>query len=67
MGFLKRFYDICLSPKKQRLAEEAFGIDVDHIDASSSSGITDEDLLTYSLLTGNKEMEKAMLWKIWSK
>lgn len=29
--------------------------------------ITDEDLLTYSLLTGNKEMEKAMLWKIWSK
>lgn len=28
---------------------------------------TDEDLLTYSLLTGNKEMEKAMLWKIWSK
>ena len=31
------------------------------------SEITDEDLLTYSLLTGNKEMEKAMLWKIWSK
>jgi len=31
------------------------------------STITDEDLLTYSLLTGNKEMEKAVLWKIWSK
>lgn len=31
------------------------------------NSITDEDLLTYSLLTGNKEMEKAMLWKIWSK
>ena len=67
MGFLKRLYDITLSPKKQKLVRESFRIDVDRNDTSSSSEITDEDLLTYSLLTGNKEMEKAMLWKIWSK
>ena len=28
---------------------------------------TDEEFLTYSLLSGNKEAEKFMLWKIWSK
>ena len=30
-------------------------------------GITDEELLTYSLLSGNKQAEKFLLWKIWNK
>ncbi len=38
-----------------------------YIPEEKDYSITDEELLTYSLLTGNKEMEKAMLWKIWSK
>ena len=37
-----------------------------YIPEEKDYSITDEELLTYSLLTDNKEVENAMLWIIWS-
>lgn len=30
-------------------------------------GLTDEELLTYSVLSGNKRAEKFFLWRIWTR
>ena len=61
MGVIDGIFNFCSLCLTGKTLEEH-----EYISEEKDYSITDEELLTYSLLTGNKEMENAMLWKIWS-